>query len=164
MLFSAETITSIQPAFSVQVLPGESDLNTFIFLVCNPEPNSQLTMTDYVSRWTTPSGETFTFMVRIPPGFERYRILQGPAGQGQNVRMEATLHFIEMLSYQDAGNYTCEVRSSSSTQSPWFSASVELQLEGEDTCIHLDDPVKLVLYISFSELAGHCEQSDCTHQ
>ena len=159
-----EIVSSIRPEIPVKVLPGDNILTTFTFLECNPEPNSQLTRTDYVSRWTTPSGETFTFMVANPPGFERYRILQGPAGQGQTVRMEATLLFMEMISYQDAGNYTCEVRSSSSTQSPWFSASVELQLEGEDTCIHLDDPVKLVLYISFSELAGHCEQSDCTHQ
>ena len=163
MLF-AETVSSIQPESPVKVLPSDNLLSVFTFLVCNPEPNSQLTMTDYVSRWTTPSGETFTFMVRNPPGFERYRILQGPAGLDQNLRREATLLFIEMLSYQDAGNYTCEVRSSVSTQSPWFSASVELQLEGEDTCIHLNDPVQLVLYISFSELAGHCEQSDCTHQ
>ena len=93
-------------------------------------------MTDYVSRWTIPSGETLTYMVRNPPDFERYRILQGPAGQGQNVRMEATLLFMEMISYQDAGNYTCEVRSSSPTQSPWFSASVELQLEGKHTCMN----------------------------
>ena len=93
-------------------------------------------MTDYVSRWTIPSGETLTYMVHNPPGFERYRILQGPAGQGQNVRMEATLLFMEMISYQDAGNYTCEVRSSSSPQSPWFSASVELQLEGKHTCMN----------------------------
>ena len=103
-------------------------------------------------------------MVANPPGFDRYRILQVPTALGQTVWMEATVLFMEMISYQDAGNYTCEVRSSSPTQSPWFSASVELQLEGEDTCIHLDDPVQLVLYISFSELAGHCEQSDCTHQ
>ena len=141
MFFFAETVSSIQPESPVRVLPGDNLLSVFTFLVCNPEPNSQLTMTDYVSRWTTPSGETFTFMVLNPPGFERYRIFQGPRSVDQNVRREATLLFIEMLSYQDAGNYTCEVRSSASTQSPWFFASVELQLEGEDTCIHLDDPL-----------------------
>ena len=76
-----------------------------------------------------------------PPGFERYRVLQGQ-GQtsvGQGVNREAMLLFMERLSYQDAGNYTCEVRSSSgSEQSPWFSASVELQLEGRIHLIHLD--------------------------
>ena len=107
----------------------------FTFFICNPEPNSQLTMTDYVSRWTIPSGQIFTYL-EPNPGFERYRILQGPAGQGQNVQREATLLFMEMISYQDAGNYTCEVRSSSPTQSPWFSASVELQLEGKHTCMN----------------------------
>ena len=163
-LFFTEIVSSIHPEIPVKILPGDNILTTFTFLFCLPEPNSQLTMRDYVSNWTTPSGETFTYLVPNPPGFERYRIFQGPFGVDQNVQREATLLFIEMLSYQDAGNYTCEVRSSVSTQSPWFSASVELQLEGEDTCIHLNDPVQLVLYISFSELAGHCEQSDCTHQ
>ena len=130
-------ITSIRPEFPViKVLPEEPRLNPFTFLMCNPEPNSQLTMVDYVSRWTIPSGETFTYMVRNPPGFERYRIVQGPAAISQNVRREATLLFMEMLSYQDAGNYTCEARSSASTQSPWFSASVELQLEGKDVCMN----------------------------
>ena len=93
-------------------------------------------------------------------GFEQFSVLQGTDQEGRQL----TLLRVAKLSYQDAGNYTCEARSSASTQSPWFSASVELQLEGEDTCIHLNDPVQLVLYISFSELAGHCEQSDCTHQ
>ena len=39
--------------------------------------------------------------------------------------------------YQDAGNYTCEVRSSSAPpQSEWLLAMVELRLEGKDS--HLD--------------------------
>ena len=135
-------VTSIQPETPVRILPEDTRLNTFTFLMCNPEPNSQLTMMNYVSRWTIPSGETFTYMVPNPPGFERYQIVQG---QGQtNVRQgaqrESTLLFMEMLSYRDAGNYTCEVRSSASTQSPWFSASIELQLEGKHTSMHMNDP------------------------
>ena len=94
---------------------------------------------DYVSRWTIPSGETFTSTVPIPRGFERYRIVQGLADTRQGVRRESTLLFMEMLTYQDAGNYTCEVRSSASEQSPWFLASIELQLEGKHT--YMSDPV-----------------------
>ena len=144
MLFFVENVSSIQPEVPVRILPEEPRPNHFTFLVCNPEPNSQLTSSDYVSRWTIPSGETFTYLVANPPGFERYRVVQGPTRDGrQGVQRESTLLFFENLSYQDAGNYTCEVRSSSgSAQSPWFSASVELQLEGRIHIIHLDGPVQ----------------------
>ena len=135
-------VTSIQPEVPVRILPEDSRLNTFIFLMCNPESNSQLATSDYVSRWTIPSGETFTHLVPIPRGFERYRIVQGPADTRQGVRRESTLLFMERLTYWDAGNYTCEVRSSVPEQSPWFSASVELQLEGRIHIIHLDGPVQ----------------------
>jgi len=48
-----------------------------------------------------------------------------------------TLLFMGSITYQDAGNYTCEVRSSSAPpQSEWLLAMVELQLEGKDS--HLD--------------------------
>ena len=138
MLFFVENVSSIQPEVPVRILPEDTRLNTFIFLVCNPEPNSQLTVSNYISRWTIPSGETFTFWVSNPPGFERYRVVQGPSDGVQQ-----TILLLENLSYQDAGNYTCEVRSSSaSAQSPWFSASVELQLEGRTHIIHLDGPAQ----------------------
>ena len=130
MLFFVETVTSIQPGVPVRILPKDTHLNTFTFLVCIPEPNSQLTRFDYVSRWTIPSGETFTYLVANPPGFERYRTVQGQGDVGEGVQTELTLLFMENLSYEDAGNYTCEVRSSASAQSPWFSTSVELQLKG----------------------------------
>ena len=143
MLFFVENVSSIQLEVPVRILPGDTHLNTFTFLMCIPEPNSQLTEVDYISRWTIPSGETYTFGVTNPPGFERYQVVQGPADTRQGVQREATLLFLENLSYQDAGNYTCEVRSSSgSAQSPWFSASVELQLEGRIHIIHLDGPAQ----------------------
>ena len=140
MLFFVENVSSIQPGVPVRILPEEPRPNHFTFLVCNSEPNSQLTMSDYISRWTIPSGETITYMVPNLPGFERYRIVQGQGG-GQ-VQRESTILLVENLSYQDAGNYTCEARSSASTQSPWFSASVELQLEGRKHPIHLHGPVQ----------------------
>ena len=160
-LFFAETVTSIQPEIAVRVLPPDNGLNTFTFLVCNLEPNSQLTQSDYVSRWTVPSGGTFTYLVPNPPGFERFRTFQGPARQG--VQRESTLLFVERLSYKDAGNYTCEVRSSASAQSPWFSASVELQLKGKDT-FGWSTAIACSDYIFCSGCAGQCEQCDCTHQ
>ena len=104
MLFFVENVSSIQPEVPVRILPEDTRLNTFIFLVCNPEPNSQLTVSNYISRWTIPSGETFTFWVSNPPGFERYRVVQGPSDGVQQ-----TILLLENPSYQDAGNYTCEV-------------------------------------------------------
>ena len=125
----AETVSSIRPKIPVQVLPGKASLTRFTFLSCLPEPNSQLNQSDYVSRWTTPSGEMFKITIL---GFEQFTVLQGTDQEGRQL----TLLRVAKLSYQDAGNYTCEVKSSSApAQSPWLSASVELQLEGEDTCI-----------------------------
>ena len=139
--FFAETITSLQPEIAVRVVPGPppNNLLTFTFLTCISEP-STLTTSDFVSRWTIPSGQTFTFNQRNPPSFERFRVSQGdvPAGEG---RRQATLLFIQNLMYQDAGNYTCEARDSSApAQSPWFLATVELQLEGKDS--HLDGKIQ----------------------
>ena len=66
------------------------------------------------------------------PGFERFRVSQGAVNIPQGNR-QSTLLIVLNLTYQDAGNYTCEVRSSSATtQSPWFSTFVELQLEGKN--------------------------------
>ena len=132
VLFWAENISSIQPENPVRVLPGDTRLNTFTFLTCLPEP-STLTQSDYVSRWTIPSGVTITSMTNLP-GFERFRVSQGAVNTPQGDR-QSTLLIVLNLTYQDAGTYTCEVRSSSApAQSPWLSAAVELQLEGKDTC------------------------------
>ena len=165
MLFPTEQlIEGVRPQIPVQVLPGNTGLNTFTFFMCYPEPNSQLRRSDYVSRWTIPSGATFTYLVPNAPGFERYRVVQGQGDVGQGVR-ELTLLFMENLTYQDSGNYTCEVRSHFA-QSPWFSASVELQLGGKDMGIYLDNKIHDLFVqnsISSSELAGQCEQCDCTY-
>jgi len=105
----AETITSLQPETAVTVVPGDIDLITFIFLNCISDP-STLTTSDLVSRWTIPSGQTFTVNQPSPPGFERFRVTQGGVATQAGVRI-ATLLFIRNITYQDAGNYTCEVRS-----------------------------------------------------
>ena len=134
-LFFAETITSLQPETAVRVVPGDMDLITFIFLNCIPEP-STLTTSEFVSRWTIPSGLAFTNNQPSSPGFERFRVTQGGVATQAGVRI-ATLLFIRNITYQDAGNYTCEVRSSSApAQSPWLLATVELQLEGKDSYLH----------------------------
>jgi len=133
----AETITSLQPLTAVTVVPGPllNNLFTFIFLTCIPEPTT-LTTSDFVSHWTIPSGQTFTFSQVNPPSFERFRVTQGNVPTGEGPR-QATLLLIQSLTYQDAGNYTCEARDSSApAQSPWFLATAELQLEGKDS--HLD--------------------------
>lgn len=50
VLFFVENVSSIQPEVPVRILPGDTHLNIFTFLTCNPEPNSQLTVSDYISR------------------------------------------------------------------------------------------------------------------
>ena len=167
--FFAETITSLQPEIAVIAVPGPllNNLFTFIFLTCIPEPTT-LTTSDFVSRWTIPSGQTFTFNELNLPNFERFRVSQGnvPAGEGPR---QATLLLIQSLTYQDAGNYTCEVRNSSAPpQSEWLLATVELQLEGKDShldgkipSMHLNDSTVTFLY---SELAGQWEQCDSIQQ
>ena len=125
-----EIVSSIRPEIPVRVLPGDTRLNTFTFLTCLPEP-STLNQSDYVSRWTIPSGVTFTSMTNLP-GFERFRVSQGGVTTPQGNR-QSTLLIVLNLTYQDAGNYTCEVRRPSApAQSPWLSTSVELQLEGKN--------------------------------
>ena len=139
-----ETITSLQPETAVRVVPGPplNNLLTFIFLNCIPEPTT-LTTSDFVSRWTLPSGQTFTNNQPLPPGFERFRVSQGRVATEAGVR-NTTLLFWGNITYQDSGNYTCEVRSSSAPpQSPWLLATVELQLEGKDS--HLDDKILSLL-------------------
>ena len=132
-----ETITSLQPETAVRVVPGPplNNLLTFIFLNCIPEPTT-LTTSNFVSRWTLPSGQIFTFNQPLPPGFERFRVSQGRLATEEGVR-STTLLVLRNIMYQDAGNYTCEVRSSSAPpQSEWLLAMVELRLEGKDS--HLD--------------------------
>ena len=138
--FFAETITSLQPETALTVVPGLplNNLVAFIFLSCIPEP-STLTIFDFVSRWTIPSGQIFSFNEINPPSFERFRVSQGGVPTVEGPR-QATLLFIQNLMYQDAGNYTCEARDSSAPASPWFLATVELQLEGKDS--HLDGEIQ----------------------
>ena len=127
VFLSAETVTSLQAAPAVRIAPGNLDLISFIFLTCTPEPRS-LTASQFESRWMIPSGQNFTFGEPDMPGFERFRVSQGGVPSSGGGTQIATLLFIQRVTYQDAGNYTCEVRAPA--QSLWLSATPELQLEG----------------------------------
>ena len=130
MLSSAETVSSIRPEIPVRVLPGDAGLDRLTILTCFLEPSS-LANLDYVSRWIIPGGQIYTFM----GDFDRFGVSQGQVQTSQGAGPATRLR-VNNQSYRDAGNYTCEVRSSSaSAQSPWLSASVELQFEGKDTRI-----------------------------
>ena len=154
MLFSTEqAIEEIRPLNPVVTwsLDTLSDLNlTTLFTLyptCFLEP-STLNASDYVSRWITPNGQIITLTnssfvnvsfvnnsIMLTVNFEQFRVFQGRVNTDQGERQSTLYFFGRNLTYQDAGTYTCEVRSSSApAQSPWLSASVEVELEGKDTC------------------------------
>ena len=153
MLFSTEqVIEEIRPlnpvvTWSLDTLSGVN-LTTLLTLypTCFLEP-STLNASDYVSRWTTPNGQIITFInssfvnvsfvnnsTMLTVNSEQFIVFQGRVNTDQGERQSTLLFFRRNLTYQDAGTYTCEVRSSSApAQSPWISASVEVELEGKDT-------------------------------
>ena len=153
MLFSTEQIIEeIRPlnpvvTWSLDTLSG-FNLTTLLTLypTCFLEP-STLNASDYVSRWITPNGQTITFTnnsyvtvtfvnnsIMFTTSAEPFKVFQGQVNTDQGDRRSTLLFFGRSLTYQDAGTYTCEVRSSSApAQSPWLSASVEVELEGKNT-------------------------------
>ena len=149
LFFTEQVIEEIQPlnpvvTWSLDTLSGVN-LTTLLALypTCFLEP-STLNASDYVSRWTTPNGQTITFMnssfltvtfvnnsIMLTVNSEPFIVFQVRVNTDQGERQSTLLFIGSNLTYQDAGTYTCEVRSSSApAQSPWLSATVELQLEG----------------------------------
>ena len=101
-------------------------------LTCALTPMS-LTPQNYTSRWTTP-GSMVISSTNPPSRGSRYVISNGRVTIQNGTQFPITLLGIASLSYQDAGEYTCEAQTNDGTL--WESATVQLEmnskLEGVD--------------------------------
>ena len=94
-------------------------------LVCSLEPDTLTPGVNYTTRWILPGGE----IINSTKG--RFVFTEGPVSvSGRNV--PGTVLVVTELSYQDAGMYTCEGRSTDpGASAQWATASFELQLNCE---------------------------------
>ena len=111
MIFPTRDVFVV-PSLTIILAPG-------IPLSCGLEPD---TLVNYTTRWILPGGQ----MISSDQGryvFSEHRVTV-------DVRqLPGTILVVAMLSYLDAGTYTCEGRSTAPGASTvWASASIELQL------------------------------------
>ena len=91
-------------------------------LICGLNPDTLEPNVNYTTQWILPNGQTITSHQGRFVFSENRAILN-------NRTLPGTIFVVTGLSYQDAGTYTCEGRSTAPRASPlWASASFELQL------------------------------------
>ena len=91
-------------------------------LVCGLNPDTLEPNVDYTTRWILPDGQIVT------SNQGRFVFMEGRVSVN-NEPLPGTILVVTGLSYQDAGTYTCEGRSTAPGASTvWASASFELQL------------------------------------
>ena len=91
-------------------------------LVCGLNPDTLEPNVDYTTRWILPDGQIVT------SNQGRFVFMEGRVSVN-NEPLPGTILVVTGLSYQNAGTYTCEGRSTAPGASPlWASASFELQL------------------------------------
>ena len=91
-------------------------------LICGLNPDTLEPNVNYTTRWIVPGGEIIT------SSRGRFVLAESRAALTSNI-VPGTILVVTALSYQDAGTYTCEGRSTAPGASPlWASASFELQL------------------------------------
>ena len=112
-----ESIT-LEPRPEVVERPGIAGLSSFTALICIATP---VNVTIAV-RWILPNGTT---LISTSGCF----FIDQDANTGE---LDVVLG-IALLSYQDAGDYTCEVMDQSEPGAQWIPATVQLQLTGEYT-------------------------------
>ena len=115
--------------------------NTITFLACIVGPPG-ISLDEYDTQWIRPEGQ----IIPEDPDVGKFRADKGGKAEGNNVTIPITQLLIQMLSYQDAGVYRCEVRNASLPGSPWIPASVELQLRGKDR-LDIMRPMTDICYI-----------------
>ena len=94
-------------------------------LVCGLEPATLIPGVNYTTRWTLPGGELINSTRGRLVFFENLVAISGRNFPG-------TILLLRQMSYQDAGMYTCEGRSTApGTSAQWAAASFELQLNCE---------------------------------
>ena len=105
----------VSPSQTHALMPG-------ILLICGLNPDTLEPNVNYTTRWVLPGGEIITssqgrFI------FSESRVVLN------NEPLPGTFLVVTEVSFQDAGTYTCEGRSTAPGASPlWASASFELQL------------------------------------
>ena len=115
----------IFPNKSPVVIPSQINiLIPGIPLICVLNPYTLEPNVNYTTRWIVPDGTTITSdqgRFILSENRLSVSVSTGP--------LPSTILVVTSLSYQDAGNYTCEGRSTAPGASPlWASASFELQL------------------------------------
>ena len=95
-----------------------------LILTCGLQPETLTPNVNYAIRWILPRGE----IVNSTASSGRFVVSETHVPINGSI-LPGTFLAIFQLSYQDAGTYTCEGRSTASGASPlWASASFELQL------------------------------------
>ncbi len=114
----------IVPSLTNTLMPG-------VPLSCVLEPDTLQPTVNYTTRWILPGGE----MISSTGG----RFIIAESMVVINVRqLPGTILVVTQLSYQDAGTYTCEGRSTAPGASiQWASASFELQLNCESYSLYV---------------------------
>ena len=117
MIFPSRDLV-IVPSLTNILMPG-------LPLSCVLKPDTLEPNVNYTTRWRLPRGE----MINTSEGRFVFAENTVDFGAGQ---VPATVLVVTRLSYQDAGTYTCEGRSTAPGASTlWASASFELQLNCE---------------------------------
>ena len=118
----AEDITII-PNRNPVVIPSRTNiLMPGIPLICGLSPDTLEPNVNYTTRWILPNGQTIT-------SSQGRFVLSENRVSLNNGTLPGTILVVTRLSFQDAGTYTCEGRSTAPGASPlWASASFELRL------------------------------------
>ena len=100
------------------------ELMAGLVLTCGLELETLTPSVNYTTRWIVPGGET----IDQSTSSGRFVVFDSPVPINGRT-LPGTFLAVFHLSYQDAGTYTCEGRSTAPGASPlWASASFELQL------------------------------------
>ena len=113
----------IFPSINPVVIPSRTHaLMPGIPLICGLNPDTLEPNVNYTTRWMLPDEQIIT------SSQGRFVFMEGRVSLSTGP-LPGTFLVVTSLSYQDAGTYTCEGRSTASGASPlWASASFELQL------------------------------------
>ena len=107
------------PSMLLELMPG-------LPLVCGLEPETLTPDLNYTTRWILPGGEI------INSTREGRFVLTENLVSINGRSVPGTVLVLLQISYQDAGMYTCEGRSTApGTSAQWAAASFELQLNCE---------------------------------
>ncbi len=126
MLFSSEDVTIVSNGNPIVIPSQRNPLLSGLPLICGLMPDTLEPNVNYTTRWIVPAGETIT-STQGRFVFTESRLSLNSIGE-----VPGTILVVTQLSYQDAGNYTCEGRSTAPGASTlWASATFELQLNCE---------------------------------